>query len=276
MTFKDFLNEGPSSYKKISKQMGLGMLPITDKIIQSLGFGERKIVFHATNLKHLKDLKKTGRTKKPISTFTRGLETLLYGGMAVNPDVIARLEGTAVMEYEGDAYSQPDHQGRRWVPTHGAQKSKFLQDALMTKPIELMWKFLDDDIVRTDTNKIVNTFDEFYNLVRYDDFYFERVFNGYLTGKEKQKVIALYIANAENLMSNTMYSKIVNQLLTRDDSGFDEVIMNKFKVLGVYSISHGKFNFKHNDAKEVIEGLGYKYLGHIPEDEFKKVTPETY
>jgi hypothetical protein len=73
-----------------------------------------------------------------------------------------------------------------------------------------------------------------------------------------------------------MYSKIVNKLIKRDDSGFDETIMNKFKVLGVYSIENGRFAFNHDNAQSIIEEMGYKYLGHIPKTEFSKVTPEVY
>jgi hypothetical protein len=276
MTFKQFLNEKPTYHRKIAMQMAFGALPVTDKVAYHLGFGDLTQTFHATDLDHLKNLKKTGRSKKTISTFTRGLNKLIDGGMAINPDVIAKLEGTAMMEFQGDAYSHPDPQGRRWIITSGSSKSNFLKDALMTKPIAKMWEFLDDDIVKYDLDKTINTYDEFFYLVRKDEDIFQRVFNDYLSGKEKSKVIALYITNAENLMSNTMYSKIVNELLTIDDSGFDEIIMNKFKVLGVYSIENRRFAHNHENAQSIIEEMGYKYLGHIPKDKFSKVTPETY
>jgi len=276
MTFKQFLNEKPSYERTIAKQMALGALPVTDKVAYNLGFGNLTQTFHATDLDHLKNLKKTGRSKKTISTFTKGLNKLIHGGMALDPDVVAKLEGNAMMEFEGDAFSHPDTQGRRWINTIRASKSKFLQDALMTKPIAEMWKFLDDDIVKNDLGKTIDTYDKFFYEMMSDGTLFQRVFNNQLSGKEKQKVIALYVSNAENLMSNTMYSKIVNDLLKRNESGFDEIIMNKFKVLGVYSIENGKFKFSHDTAKERIEDIGYKYLGHISKDEFKNVTPETY
>ena len=256
--------------------MSFGALPVTDKVAYHLGFGNLTQTLHGTDLEHLKDLKKTGKTKKTISTFTKGFNSLIHGGMALNPDVIAKLEGNAMMEFQGDGFSHPDKQGRRWINTRGVSKSKFLQDALMTKPVEQMWKFLDDDIVKDDLERTIDTYDKFFSLVTIDETLFQRIFNNYLSGKEKQKIISLYVSNAENLMSNTMYSRIVNDLLKRNDSGFDEIIMNKFKVLGVYSIENGKFKFTHDTAKKRIEDMGYKYLGHIPKDKFKNITPETY
>jgi hypothetical protein len=114
-----------------------------------------------------------------------------------------------------------------------------------------------------------------FKVMKNDIMYFQEIFNN-LTNKQKQKVIAFYIANAENLMSNTMYSKIMNKVIMLDVEPYDEILMNKFKVLGVYSIEYGKFKFNHENAQSIIEDMGYKYLGHIPKSEFKNVTPETY
>ena len=265
-TFKSYLTEAPSYDKKIVELISTAHLPITPKITEYLGFGDKKVVFHATNLEHLKNLKKTGKSKKAISTFTRGLNKLVNGGMSVNPDVVAKLEGNALMEFNGDAYSHPDKQGRRWINTRGFRKSDFLQDALMNKTIRMIYDFLglEDE----------EDYEKFYNNMRYSYRFFQDAFSK-LTNKQKQKVIAFYIANAENLMSNTMYSKIVNEIIMQVDD-FDEILMNKFKVLGVYSIEYGKFKFNHENAQSIIEDMGYKYLGHIPKSEFKNVTPETY
>jgi hypothetical protein len=267
-SFKSYLTEAPSYDKKIIELISYGHLPITPKITEYLGFGDKKVVFHATTLEHLKNLKKTGKSKKAISTFTRGLHGLVfYAGMSVNPDVVAKLEGNAIIEFESDAFSHPDKQGRRWINTRGSKKSKFLQDALMNKTIRMIYDFLG--------LKDEEDYEKFYNNMRYNDEFFRYNFNK-LTNKQKQKVIAFYIANAENLMSNTMYSKIVNDLIMRDKDPYNEILMNKFKVLGVYSIEYGKFKFNHENAQSIIEDMGYKYLGHIPKSEFKNVTPETY
>jgi hypothetical protein len=138
----------------------------------------------------------------------------------------------------------------------------------------MIWDFTKDRD-KKDYEDFYGNYEEFYEYMRYSNTNFVKIFD-LLTNKEKQKVIAFYISNAENLMSNTMYSKIINELIIKDDYGYDEIIMNKFKVLGVYSIENGRFAFNHDNAQSIIEEMGYKYLGHIPETEFKNVTPEVY
>ena len=264
--FKELFTEAPSYDKKIVELISTAHLPITPKITEYLGFGDKKVVFHATNLEHLKNLKKTGKSKKAISTFTRGLHGLVFlAGMAVNPDVVAKLEGNAIMEFESDAYSHPDKQGRRWVDVGSNKEGDFLRDALLDKTIKMIYDFLG----------LYRDYEEFYKHMKNDVKFFQDTFNN-LTNKQKQKVIAFYIANAENLMNNTMHSKIINKLIMSDVEPYNEILMNKFKVLGVYSIEYGKFKFNHENAQSIIEDMGYKYLGHIPKSEFKNVTPETY
>jgi len=268
--FKELFTESPMISKKIKDLIQDGSLPITDKVSYNLGFGDITQTFHATDLEHLENLKRTGKSKKSISTFTRGLQKLIGPGMLTNPDVIAKLEGNAMIELESDAFSVPDGQGRRWIDLRNFEKIKgvsFLMDALKSKAYKTIYGFSKNSLVYPD-------YDMFEKFIKNPSFFDERWDE--LTNKEKSKVISIYIVNAENLMSNTMYSKIINKVITRNSTKYDEILMNKFKVLGVYSIENGRFAFNHENAQSIIEDMGYKYLGHIPKSEFKNVTPETY
>jgi len=265
MSFKNF-NEKASYHRSIAQQMAASMVPLTDKITSLLGYGRNTQTFHATTLDHLEGLKKLGKSKKQLSTFTKGLGSLI-GSISIKPEVIAKLEGRSVIDFSGDAFTHPDKQGRRWAPTRGHKKSEFFQDALQRKVIA---KMLEYDKTGLDFN-FPSLFHETSNYIG--------VFES-LTNKEKSEVIKLYIDNATHLLGNTMYSEILNDIMeTRSQSNkstFDEVILNKFKVLGVYSIEANRYQYDHSTAQSDIEKLGYDYLGHIPKEDFSKVTPETY
>ena len=268
-SFKKYLNESPTYNRTIEHQMSLSALPITDKVAENLGFNYQAFVFHATDLSHLKNLDKLGKTDKSISTFTKGFGSLMNGGMAGKPDVVAKLKGNVLMEFEGDAFSHPDKNGMRWINTRGVSKSDFLQDALMGKIIKEMYAKIDK------SKYPFEDYDKFYDEMRYDDKIFQDTFKS-LDKKNQEKIINMYIKNAENLMSKPMYSKIVNKLLTRKDSGFDEIIMNHFKIVGVYAVEAGRFAHNHDNAEKAIEDMGYVYLGFIPKSKFKEFSTDKY
>ena len=271
-TFKQYLTEAPSYWRTVEHQMSLGALPITDKVAENLGFNEKVMAFHACDIEHLKNLKSLGKTDKSISTFTFGLNALLNGGMAVKPDVVAKLKGNALMEFSGDAFSHPDKNGMRWINTRGVSKSDFLQDGLMTKVIKEIYTKIDK------SKYPFEDYDKFFEEMRYDDKVFQDVFKT-LSKSNQDKIYKMYIKNAEKLTEKPIYSKIINQLLKRQDSKFNEILMNNFQVIGVYAIEAGRFEHmppKDDKAEKMIEDMGYIYLGFVPKSKFKDFTIENY
>jgi len=281
MTFKQYLNEKPNYDRKIEEHMSKAMIPITDKISDILGFGENTTCFHATGIRNLKNIQKLGKSKKTISCFTYGLDKLLKGGLTKTPDVLVKLEGFAMMDFEGDAFSHPDKQGRRWFSaTKGMGKEgEFLERAILSRPINEMLNYLSDDVLNNNMSRYHSaSIDDLKENLLFDDYAFVNIFN-LLKSKEKKAVITTYISNVTQLMQNTTYSKIVNKKfksLKSDNYGYNEVIVNKFKTIGVYALGIGSIEFHKNDAQWMIEEHGCKYLGYIPKEDFSKVTPETY
>jgi len=264
--FKNYITEKASYNRSIASLMSQSKIPITDKISKSLGYGKQTEVFHATTIKHLEGLSKLGKSKKQISTFTKGLGSLI-GAISIKPDVIAKLEGTAVMEFQGDIFSDPDTQGRRWLNTKNHKKSKFLDDAVNGKVVKKMIELTDSEY----------TFEEV--MWGFDNKKYIELFES-LSGKEKQEIIKLYMDNITQLMSNKVYQDIFFEIQDEKSSsspgGYDEVIMNKFKVIGVYSIEANKYKYDHSMAQYDIEKLGYKYLGHISKDDFRNFSNKTF
>jgi hypothetical protein len=275
MKFKEFrnsLSEKASYYRSIVQLMAMSRIPLTDKITRSLGFGRDTIAFHATTIEHLDGLPSLGKTKKQISTFTKGLGSLI-GAISVHPDVVAKLDGRSVIDFEFDIFSHPDPDGRRWIGTRGSKKSEFLQDAINTRPINLMF-----DLLQEQQETIPFQKPEFLDeLIDNDTLYIE-MFNK-LNGKNKSKVIQLYISNVARLMTNDMYKNIAMEIISganKQLGSYDEVIMNKFKVLGVYSIEAGRYKFDTSMAQYDIEKSGLKYLGHIKKEDFGKFSNKTF
>jgi len=264
MKFKEFLLEKASYYKTISELMAMSRIPLTDKITQSLGFGRDTIAYHATTIEHLSSLSKLGKTKKQISTFTHGLGSLL-NAISVKPDVVAKLEGHSVIDFEFDIFSHPDKDGRRWIGIDSNNKSKFLKEAINTKPINLMF-----DLLQKQSEQIPFQKNEFIDELIINSALYIEVFNK-LNGKNKSKVIQLYISNVANLMKKDMFKDITLEIIkgsNKNVGSYNEVILNKFKVLGVYSVENGRYTYDTSMAQYDVEKQGYKYLGHIRKDEF--------
>jgi len=266
MTFKTYLQEKASYTRTIASQMALSMIPITKEISKSLGYGKSITVFHATTIQHLEGLKKLGKTDKQISTFTKGLGSLI-GAISTKPEVIAKLEGTADMVFQGDIFSNPDKSGRRWVNTKNHKKSKFMDDALNGKVVDKMLELtgstetFESIIWGFSTKKYIELFES-------------------LTNKEQKMITDMYISNANQLMTNTMYQDIFLDIQSgkakSSPGGYDEIIMSRFKVIGVYSIEANKYKYDHSMAQYDIEKLGYDYLGHISKDDFRNFSLQTF
>jgi hypothetical protein len=261
MKFKEYLTEAASYNRTTSELMSQSRLPLTDKVTKSLGYGRNAIAYHATTIEYLKNLTKLGKSKKQLSTFSHGLGSLL-NAISVKPDVVAKLEGRSVIDFSFDIFSHPDKDGLRWISTRGNKKSDFFQQAINTKVINLMLSYYGS----TDSIDAEYNFDDLF----YDDFVYQKVFNT-LTTKQKNEVIKLYFDNIAHLLENKMYIDIVTEIINSSDKkvgSYDEIIMNRFKVIGVYSVENGRYKFDQSMAQYDIEKLGYKYLGHIKKEGF--------
>jgi len=263
MNFKQYLQERASYYREDCNLLEYGFIPLTPKISKLLGGGKNTQVFHVTSLDFLPGLKKIGKSKG-ISTFTKHLGSVIQN-INVKPEVMVKLEGNIVFKSDKDAFTHLDKSGLRWINIRTLAKDvkeyNFIWDALSGKTIRYM--------------------NEKYNLNIEDEDLKEKFicdYWGQLKAKEKKDVKDFYIAHAEQIFQNKMYLDILKNILNDSKIKYkhDEIVLNKFKVLGVYSIEAGRFQYDHSMAQYYIEKMGYKYLGHIEKTEFSKVTPETY
>jgi len=258
-TFKEFLLEQPSYSRDSIEMMFRCAIPLTAKITKEIDKISPKMkVYHATTLEHLKGLKDLGKTSKQISTFSKGLGSVI-NTISIKPDIMAVLEGQGDLISDTDIYSHPDENGIRWINTRG----DFLQEAMIKPTIKKMYQLADKPLDNDHLYDIM--FDDTTLLEEYKEFEFN--------SKQRKELVKFYEDNLVRLMKKKIYKdfiitqieKIKNPALTHN-----EIIMSKFKVIGVYAIEAGKFQFDHSMAEFQITNLGYKYLGFIPKEDFKK------
>jgi len=261
MKFKDFVQdiliESPSYFRGIDEMMAQSRVPITSKTAKLLGYEQSiKDVYHATEINFLPDLIKIQHSKEHISTFTHNLSNLL-SKISVRPDILVKLNGTVIMNFNHDIFSHPDKYGRRWLSTRGSAKSDFLQTAINSKIIKKLLEYSnspDDD------------------SLLYNDTEYRRLFND-LNKEQKTELVQMYFDNIHRLLKNSTYTKIINEILSKNthDTKYDEDIVNNFTIKGVYALENGRFEFNHDTAKEQIQNYKLKYLGFLSKSEMGKI-----
>jgi len=236
--------------------MAMGAVPFTPKIQKLLGGGYKTDSYHVTELRFLKGMNALGKTDKPISTFTKNLASVVKS-IVTKPDVLIELNGNVVVASDFDIFSHPDKHGVRWIHIRGSSKSDFLLEAISKKVTVEVVKYSGLDIKPDD--------------LLYDDFLYEKTFNN-LQDKDKKTIIKFYIERVQSLLENNIYLKIVKELLQKNKGNLkhNEILVNNFKVKGVWAIQAGKYMFNHESAEADITSSGYKFNGYIPADEFHK------
>jgi len=263
MSFKHFLLERASYYREDCNLLEYAFLPLTPTISKLLGGGRNQEAFHLTSLEFLPNLKKI-RGNKSISTFTKGMGSVIKN-VNVKPDVLVKLEGNVVLSSEKDAFTHLDKSGMRWVNLETIQNNRkkynFIWDAFSGK----VSKYMSD---RYDLGMTQEDIDEKFIC----DFWSK------LKAKEKKDIKDFYIKHVETLLQNKTYLDIIKEFLENNKTDYihNEIVMNKFKVLGVYSIEANKFQYDKSMAQYYIEKSGYRYLGHITKYDFRNVTISTY
>ena len=264
MKFKTYIQEQhtniineSSYYRELAEMFSYGRIPITSKVSKLLGYTNKMVeVQHCTSIEYIKKLKQIQGTNNHVSTFTHDLSNLI-NNITVRPELMFILKGNSVIDFEHDIFSHPDKNGRRWLGTTNHSKSLFLRESLLLKCSREIIKILQLDI-------------DAYDLV-YDPMKLQKAFLE-LSKKDQDNIIQMYVDKVHNLMSKSIFTKIVKEILlvNKDNLKYNEIILNNFKIKGCYALETGKFQFNHDEAENIVTEHGIKYLGFIPISDFKK------
>jgi len=229
MTLKDLM-ERLDYGRKIEELIDKGMIPISPKMMDDLGYLEgESIAYHFTNSHDLKNLKGISK-KAQLSCFTK--PGLALTKLPSNPNVLAKVEGRMLLKGNHDLYTHLDFDGRRWlqVDLEGSEAGNKL-------------KFMIDGILK----KLKKEYTEYSTL-----FY-----------KEYLKRLSQYLDKGGYKLLNA-HMKEAEGIAKQRRTDYNEVIMDRINVIGVWS-------FKNDAQKEIIQKLGFKYLGVITSEELLKL-----
>ena len=248
MKFKEFIAEKSAQGNyDINKLIGMNAVPLSTDMMDRLGYSYEDEAYHVTDVQYLNDLAKLQGSKKQISAFTVGGNELMK--LPSNPTVVVKLEGNFVIEAKSDMWTALDKQGRRWITladsnneigTTHSEKLSFFIGGIKNKIIKKLGYDVYDDKVKS-TNSI-----------------------SWMTKKDRSILYREYIKEVEKYLEKCGYKLLNNHLKENITYSYNEVILNKFKIIGVYSLG---INNKENEIKK--EGL--KYLGNMGMEELSKI-----
>jgi len=215
-------------------------IPLELSMMKRLGYsysGEK--AFHLTNSRHLSGLAKIQGTKNQLSTFTVGGPELVR--LPSQPDCMVELLGTEVIRGKSDIWTTVDKDGMRWI-NHNVQerstkyKLTFMIDGILTK---LLKEFgVDFNAEQQPSSEVLKAIKQV---------------------KDTKKFHKAYFKSIESWVDAGGYKEFQNYLDTAAEMKYNEVVLTKFKITGVYSLD--------NDIPKVqafCKKTGVKYKGVLP------------
>ncbi len=196
----------------------------------------RTTVFHATDLRGLKALKKIEGGKKSISAFFSMMSRYMEGGIATEGGIVAEMEADVLISAKDDIMSMVDKTGRRWVEMSwfvNAQSygtgPKFgkVEKELNTLIANLVVKHLPKDVTQGE-----HEYELWGTMKRHlhgDGKKLRLVIKDYFDGVEK------VIKKNKEVMSGIFYGYAKSKRMT--DNAWDEQIVNNIQIKKVHIIS---------------------------------------
>ena len=196
----------------------------------------RTTVFHATDLRGLKALKKIEGGKKSISAFFSMMSRYMEGGIATEGGIVAEMDADVLISARDDIMSMVDKTGRRWVEMSwfaNAQSygtgPKFgkVEKELNTLIANLVVKHLPKDVTQGE-----HEYELWGDMKRHlhgDGKKLRLVIKDYFDGVEK------VIKKNKEVMSGIFYGYAKSKRMT--DNAWDEQIVNNIQIKKVHIIS---------------------------------------
>jgi len=194
----------------------------------------RTTVFHATDLRGLKALKKIEGGKKSISAFFSMMSRYMEKGIATGGGIVAEMDADVLISAKDDIMSMVDKTGRRWV------EMSWFQNANITGPgfgkVEKELNTLIANLVVKHLPKDVTQGEHEYELwgamkrhLHGDGKKLRLVIKDYFDGVEK------VIKKNKEVMSGIFYGYAKSKRMT--DNAWDEQIVNNIQIKKVHIIS---------------------------------------
>jgi hypothetical protein len=248
MKFKDYINEKTAmSGFNLSRLIGNLSIPVSTNMMDRLGYSYEDEAYHVTDVQYLESLIKLQGKKKQISAFTKGGNELMK--LPSNPTVLIKLEGNIVIEADSDMWTLLDKQGRRWITlankdddvgTEYSEKLRFFIKGILNKIVKKLGyeELGDKNMFSTDISRMIKS--------------------------DRAILYKEYIKEVEKYLEKDGYKLLNKHLKENITYSYNEVILNKFKIQGAYSLDN-------DSKKQEIEKSGIKYLGVITKQDMANI-----
>ena len=241
MKFADYLNEkNAQGNTDMRTLIAMNYIPLSTPMMDRLGYSYEDEAYHVTDVQYLEDLKKLQGKKKQISAFTKGGNELMK--LPSNPTLLIKLEGNIVIDADSDMWTAIDSGGRRWINVVAAKEENGTE---YSEKLSFFIGGIKNKIIKSlGYDAVANTYQGIAGI------------NNMLKS-DRNKLYKLYIEEVEKYLQKDGYKLLSKHLKENITYSYNEVILNKFKIVGAYSLD--------NDSKKSdIEKVGIKYLGTMP------------
>ena len=113
------LSEANNTSDVILRQIGMGSIPLTPKMISRIFPKKKMYYFHALPPAYLSKLLRVKNSKKQISAFTKWDTHMIFKEGPIDMEytniIVAVLNGDYNLEFPADVWTTKDKQGKRWI-----------------------------------------------------------------------------------------------------------------------------------------------------------------
>ncbi len=221
----------------ILRQIGMGSIPLTPKMISRIFPKKKMYYFHALPPAYLAKLPMLIKSKKQISAFTKWDSNMIFSAgptdMEYNNVIVAVLEGYYNLEFPADVWTTKDKQGKRWIDVQ-------ITTDLYHDDLGYILSKISKEIINKTENilKINGT-----NLGEYAD-------NSDRTSKEKYEIIKTYNDTTEKTLLK--YAKDLKNAIFEGDIGdYNEIIGYNFDIVNFLVTKESEDRFYINLPKKL-------------------------
>jgi len=236
-SFNQYINL-PTTWNQVSwsilSNSKIFWLPLSSKILErALGRNRRITALHVMDPESIFRLIKLQNSSKSISTFTeyRGHPMkMAKSGVEDGGGAIAEVEGDILLNYQEDAYTEVDRQGRRWFnpfdfKVNDRQDAKKNLDKYKKQLNKLFYK------------DIISVYDKIKENESSDDEKVKYYFDNMITKQEKAKIIKKYYDFADKLIRDE-HKLILEPFFygvgADRNAEYNEIVLNKIKIKKLY------------------------------------------
>lgn len=244
VNFKEYLNEATEIAQLIANKS----IPLEPGLMRRLGYFESDVkAYHLTNSIHLPEMKKNQKKRNAqLSCFTKGGPELAR--IPSQPNVLLLLQGDSLIKGETDIWTIRSVRGRRWLDIRNRK--------LTTGDAKKLTKYMSGvlqstaDVYGIDIDAYKSSPDEIFKIIQ---------------SQGSLMMYKTYLTKLESML-NKEYKLLNEYLRTAAEMKYNEVILDNWKMLEIYSV-----DFESPATLDIINKLNVPYKGIITQKEISKL-----